>query len=216
MRRRSNATSRRCDGRRAQTRVNEEFWSGFNQSSSSGEGEAGAATAVGGIPVTAETWVIAGGPGKCPVVRPSCCKASKGARKSGAWATPTRSPGLRPAVPVRGRTCRPEATKCSTCSLTVSACVVPPLVLRHVVLLGRDSWMRFTTRFYRSLPPQPPDNQVLGEPTLSHHASTGLSACTIDPIASGGGFHLRYDGTVGVALSDEPQLLAVNLVRSSQ
>ena len=29
------------------------------------------------------------------------------------------------------------------------------------------------------------------------------------------GFHLFYDGTVGVTLSDEPQLLEVNLVRSN-
>lgn len=34
-----------------------------------------------------------------------------------------------------------------------------------------------------------------------------------NPLASGSGFHLRYNGGVGVALSGEPQLLAVNLVR---
>ena len=34
-------------------------------------------------------------------------------------------------------------------------------------------------------------------------------------MGSGGGFHLRYDGAVGVTLSDEPKLLAVNLVRSN-
>ena len=40
-----------------------------------------------------------------------------------------------------------------------------------------------------------------------------MSAYAIDPIAPDGGFHLLYDGTVGVTLSDEPQLLEVNLVR---
>ena len=30
-----------------------------------------------------------------------------------------------------------------TCSLAVSACVVPPSVMQHAVLLGRDRWMRF-------------------------------------------------------------------------
>ena len=35
----------------------------------------------------------------------------------------------------------------------------------------------------------------------------------INPVASGGGFHLRYEGAAGVTLSDDPQLLAVNLVR---
>ena len=39
-----------------------------------------------------------------------------------------------------------------TCSLAVWACVVPPSVMQHAVLLGRDSWMRFKSRSYRSLP----------------------------------------------------------------
>ena len=38
-----------------------------------------------------------------------------------------------------------------------------------------------------------------------------MPAYAIDPVASGGDFHLRYDGTVGGTLSDGPQLLAVNL-----
>ena len=42
-----------------------------------------------------------------------------------------------------------------------------------------------------------------------------MSAYVIDPIAEIGGFHLLYEGTVGVTLSDEPQLLEVNLVRSN-
>ena len=62
---------------------------------------------------------------------------------------------------------------------------------------------------------RPHDNRVLGELTLSHHATTGVSAYAIDPTATDGGFHLLYDGTVGVTLSDEPQLLEVNLVRSN-
>lgn len=42
------------------------------------------------------------------------------------------------------------------------------------------------------------------------------SALRRDPLASGGGFHLRYDGAEGVTLSGEPQqLLAGNLVRNS-
>ena len=50
---------------------------------------------------------------------------------------------------------------------------------------------------------------------MSHHATTGVSAYVIDPTTTDGGFHLLYDGTVGVTLSDEPQLLEVNLVRSN-
>ena len=39
--------------------------------------------------------------------------------------------------------------------ISVWACVVPPSIMQHEVLLGRDSWMRFNTRSYRSLPPSP-------------------------------------------------------------
>ena len=85
----------------------------------------------------------------------------------------------------------------------------------HAVLLGRDSWMRFNTRSYCPLPPRPQDNRVFGELMLSHHATTGVSAYAIDPTATDGGFHLIYDGSVGVTLSDEPQLLEINLVRSN-
>ena len=101
-----------------------------------------------------------------------------------------------------------------TCSLAVWVCVVPPSVMQHAELLGRYIWMRFNTRSYRALPPRPHDNLVFGELTLSHHATTGVSAYTIDPTATDGGFHLLYDGAVGVTLSDESQLPEVNLVRS--
>ena len=102
-----------------------------------------------------------------------------------------------------------------TCSLAVWAYVVPPSVMQHAVLLGRDSWMRFNTRSYRALPPRPYDNRVFGELTLSHHAKTSVSAYATDPIAEGGGFHLLYGGTVGITLSDEPQLLEVCLLYTS-
>ena len=42
-----------------------------------------------------------------------------------------------------------------------------------------------------------------------------MRAYAVSPVASGGGFHLSYDGAVGVTLSNEPKLLAVNLVRSN-
>ena len=90
-----------------------------------------------------------------------------------------------------------------------------PSVMQHAVLLGRDSWMRLNSRSYRSLPPRPSGHRIFGELELSHHASTGVRAYVMDPVASGGGFHLRYNGAVGVTLSDEPQLFAVNLVRSN-
>ena len=79
------------------------------------------------------------------------------------------------------------------CSLAVWACVVPPSVMKYAVLLGRDSWMRFNTRSYRALPPRPHDNRFCGELTISHHATTGVSAYATDPIATYGGFHLLHD-----------------------
>ena len=87
--------------------------------------------------------------------------------------------------------------------------------MQRAVLLGRDSWMRFNTGSYRALPPRPLDDRVLGELTFSHHATAGVAAFVVDPAPSNGAFHLRFDGTTGVTLSDEPQLLAVNLVRSN-
>ena len=73
----------------------------------------------------------------------------------------------------------------------------------------------FNTSSYRALPPRPHDNRVFGELKLSHHATTGVSANVVDPTATDGGFHVLYDGTAGATLSDEPQLLEVNLVRSN-
>ena len=57
-----------------------------------------------------------------------------------------------------------------TCSLAIWACVIPPSVMEHDVMLARDSWMRFNTRSYRALPPRPHDNLFFGQLTLSHHA----------------------------------------------
>ena len=91
--------------------------------------------------------------------------------------------------------------------------MVPPSVMQHAVLLGHNRWMCFNTRSYRALPSRPLDNRGLGELTLPHHATTGVAAFAVDPAASNSAFYLRYDGTTGVTLSDEPQLLAVILVR---
>ena len=39
-----------------------------------------------------------------------------------------------------------------TCALVLWACMVPPSLMQHAVLLVRDSWMRFNTRSYRHCP----------------------------------------------------------------
>ena len=108
----SNGISRNS---RAQTHKNEELWSRFNRSNSAGEGDVTteAASPVAGELVAAETWRSAVSPGWGSAAWSPCYKAFSGTRKSGAWAIPTRSPGSRSATPVKGSTCRPEATKFS-------------------------------------------------------------------------------------------------------
>ena len=86
----------------------------------------------------------------------------------------------------------------------------PPSVMQHAVRVGCDSWMRFGSHSFRSLPPRPSDHHVFGLLEVTHLAPAGVLADTIVPVASDGGLHLRYEGAVGVTLSDEPQILAVN------
>ena len=52
-------------------------------------------------------------------------------------------------------------------SLAVWMYLVPDETMRCPILLGRDSWMRFHSRSYQTLP-STPDGRVLGELTLAH------------------------------------------------
>ena len=103
-----------------------------------------------------------------------------------------------------------------TASLAVWAYIVPPEAMQHDVLLGRDSWMRFGERSYRTLPPRPRDNRVFGELTLSHQTSTGAAALVSDFSAPAGGYHLLYAGDDGISLSRDHQLVQVSLVRNNR
>ena len=67
-----------------------------------------------------------------------------------------------------------------TASLAVWAYIVPSEAMQHDVLLGRDSWMRFSERSYRTLTPRPGDNRVFGELTLSHQNPPGAEAFVSD------------------------------------
>ena len=97
----SNAISRRWGGRRAQTHKNEERWSEFNRLSSVGEVAVTAvpASPVSGERLTAKTWSSVNWPWWDSETSVTCRKALSGTLKSGAWATPTRSPGSRSATP---------------------------------------------------------------------------------------------------------------------
>ena len=98
-------------------------------------------------------------------------------------------------------------------SLTVWMCIVPNETIRCPLLLGRDSWMRFHSRSYQTLPPQP-DGRIFGELTLSLcDDNLGSAAAYIrNREVSDAAYHLVYDGQ-GVSLTDSPQLIPVNLVR---
>ena len=101
----------------------------------------------------------------------------------------------------------------TSASLAVWMCIVPNETMRCPLLLGRDSWMRFHSRSYQTLPPQP-DGRIFGELTLSScddnfsSAAAYIRNCeTLDAA-----YHLVYNGP-GVTLTDSPQVIPVNLVR---
>ena len=98
-------------------------------------------------------------------------------------------------------------------SLAVWMYIVPNETMRCPLLLGRDSWMRFHSRSYQILSPQP-DGRILGELTLSLcDDNLGSAAANIrNRESSDTVYHLVYDG-LGVSLTDSPQLIPVNLVR---
>ena len=104
--------------------------------------------------------------------------------------------------------------KCPTASLAVWAYLVDDSVMQHDVLLGRDSWMRFTDRAYRTLPVRRKDDRVFGELTLNHHNEGGATAFVHDVTEISDNYQLRYAGQWPIQLHPEHQLVQVELVRS--
>ena len=100
----------------------------------------------------------------------------------------------------------------TSASLVVWMYIVPNETMRCPLLLGRDSWMRFHSRSYQTLPPLP-DGRTFGELTLSPcDGNLGSAAAyTRNHEAPANAYHLVYDG-LGVPLTDSPQLIPVNLV----
>ena len=101
----------------------------------------------------------------------------------------------------------------ASASLAVWMYIVPNETMRCPLLLGRDSWMRFHSRSYQTLPPYP-DGRNFGELSLSPYGDNlGSAAAYIRTHeAPANAYHLVYDG-LGVSLTESPQLLTVNLVR---
>ena len=101
----------------------------------------------------------------------------------------------------------------ASASLAVWMYIVPNETMRCPLLLGRDSWMRFHSRSYQTLPPHP-DGRTFGELSLSPCGDNlGSAAAYIrNHEAPANAYNLVYDG-LGVSLTDTPQLIPVNLVR---
>lgn len=89
----------------------------------------------------------------------------------------------------------------------------PSQAIGHAVLLGRDSWMRFTSGTYHTPPSGPSDARVVGELALSHHSSRGASTFARDSDAKGELFRLCNVESGGLSLGCKPQLVEVDLVR---
>ena len=85
--------------------------------------------------------------------------------------------------------------------------------MTHPVLSGRDSWMSFKTRSYRTLPRTSCDEPVFRELTLEC-GDNGVPAFTLDDEDNTDRFHLVYSGDHEVCLHDSPLNLSVNLIRN--
>ena len=85
--------------------------------------------------------------------------------------------------------------------------------MKHDVLFGRDTWMRFNDRSYRTLAPRPGDNRIFGELTLSLPGLHGATAFVPDSSTQPESFHLLYAGDASITISREHRLIEVDLVR---
>ena len=87
--------------------------------------------------------------------------------------------------------------------------VVLAEAMQHDVLLGRDSWMRFNNRPYRTLAPRPEYNRILGELTLSLQGLHDATAFVPDSSTHPENFHLLYAGDASTTLFREHRLIEV-------
>ena len=106
-------------------------------------------------------------------------------------------------------------TDTPTASLEFRAFVVPANTMQFPILLGRDSFIRYTKRIYNVLPTRRHGKRVMGEYFLTHNTNLGAQAYVPDFKAPDDRLHLQYAGTSGASLSSTPQLVEVNLVRAN-
>ena len=95
--------------------------------------------------------------------------------------------------------------------MKVPCYIVPPMVLQHGLLLGRDSFFKFQNHTYATLPKEVemPVESVL---TLSQNPERNVAL--IQPTNIEHDYHLRYVGKDTVSLTSHPCMLMVMLVRA--
>ena len=98
-----------------------------------------------------------------------------------------------------------------TARMKVPCHIVPPMVLQHGLLLGRDSFLKFQNHTYATLPKEA-ERPVEGVLTLSQN--TEKNVALIQPTNTENDYHLRYVGKDTVSLTSHPCMLTVMLVRA--
>ena len=93
--------------------------------------------------------------------------------------------------------------------MKVTCHIVPPTVVQHDLLLGRDSFLTFQNHTYAALPREA-GRPVEGVLTLSQ--STEKYVALIQPTVTENDYHLRYVGKDTVSLISHPRMLTVMLV----
>ena len=89
--------------------------------------------------------------------------------------------------------------------------IVPPMVLQHGLLLGRDSFLKFQNHTYATLPKEA-ERPVEGLLTLSQNPEKHVAL--IQPTNTENDYYLRYVGNDMVSLTSRPCMLMVMLVRT--
>ena len=90
--------------------------------------------------------------------------------------------------------------------------IVPPMVLQHGLLLGKDYFLKFQNHTYATLPKEA-ERPVEGVLTLSQNPEKNVAL--IQPTNTENYYHLRYVGKGTVSLTSHPSMLMVMLVRAN-
>ena len=101
--------------------------------------------------------------------------------------------------------------KKKTARMKMPCHIVPPMVLQHGLLLGRDSSLKFQNRTYATLPKEA-ERPVEGVLTLSQNPEKNVAL--IQPTNTENDNHLQYVGKNTVCLTSHPCMLMVMLVRA--